>query len=488
MLFNSYNYIFLFLPIVYILFILLHINKRTELSKLSLLFSSFVFYGFWSMKYLSLLLCSIFINYLIGNIILSDDASAYKKKVALILGISFNLGLLSFFKYSNFFIENIDRLFHINLPLMNIALPIAISFITFQQISYLCDCHNKSISNHSILDHALFTSFFPKLISGPIVRYNEMMPQFYNKEDSSTILDNIFRGAIFFSFGLFKKVIIADQFAVWADFGFQHHNSLSFVGALTASFSYTFQIYFDFSGYTDMAIGSALFFGISLPINFDSPYKAINIRDFWRRWHITLSRFLRDYLYIPLGGNRKGFRRSLINVLITFLLCGLWHGAGWTFVLWGLLHGIAMIFHAIWRKMSFKLSRLIAWFITFNFVNFAWIFFRAEDLGVAFDFLKALAGYNGIYSSEAVQTSQQLFMSSSFRPWYVFHEINGSIITMIWMATFFIVCIAFQNTNKLVQAIPQIKSNGKYAFLAGLLFSLAILFLEKSREFLYFNF
>jgi len=488
MLFNSYNFIFLFFPIVYILFLLLHINKRPELSKLILLFSSFVFYGFWSIKYLSLLLSSILVNYFIGSIILNDDVSAYKKKVALISGISFNLVLLSFFKYSNFFIENIDRLFHINLPLLNIMLPVAISFITFQQISYLCDCHNNSISNHSLLEHALYTSFFPRLISGPIVRYNEMMPQFHSKKDFSTIPDNIIIGAIFFSFGLFKKVIIADQFAVWADFGFQNSNSLSFIGALAASFSYTFQIYFDFSGYTDMAIGTALFFGISLPINFDSPYKAINIRDFWRRWHITLSRFLRDYLYIPLGGNRKGFRRSLINVLITFFLCGLWHGAGWTFVLWGLLHGIALVFHAIWRKTSFKLNRLVAWFITFNFVNFAWIFFRAENVEVGLNFFRALAGYNGIFSSEAVQTSQQLFMSSSFRPWYVFHEINGSIITPIWLAVFFIICIAFPNTNKVVQTIQQTKNKNRYALLAGMFFTLAILFLEKSTEFIYFNF
>lgn len=485
MLFNSYIYIFLFLPMTFICFIFLCSIANASSIKLFLSIISVLFYCTWGIEYLPLISFSILINFIFGKIILNYSDNSRSRKVVLALGIFLNLALLSSFKYLDIIINNINGLLHTNIPLSNFALPVAISFITFQQISYLCDCHSRLISNHSFLDHAFFSSFFPKLISGPIVRYNELMPQFFKHRDISSILNNVFPAIVIFSFGLFKKVIISDQFAVWADAGFEHHSTISFMGALASSFSYTFQLYFDFSGYTDMAIGSGLLFGISLPINFNSPFKASNIREFWRRWHMTLMRFLRDYLYVPLGGNKKGFFRSFFNVYFVFFICFLWHGACWTNIIFGSLHALALIIHAIWHKTSIKLNKFIGWFITFNFFSISLIIYRAKDISVAIDFFKALFGCNGFYSTEAVQAVQHSFLTNSFKPWYVFYEINGSIITAIWIAVFLVVCIFFPNTNKILEEVQKKRHTGRYALLAGFLFIASILFFIRSADFIY---
>ncbi len=242
---------------------------------------------------------------------------------------------------------------------------------------------------YDFLNYALFVTFFPQLIAGPIVHHKEMMPQFASRWNMVKRYKNIALGLFIFSIGLFKKVVIADTFAVWATAGFDTATTLNLIEAWATSLSYTFQLYFDFSGYTDMAIGIALLFNIKLPINFNSPYKALNIQDFWRRWHMTLSRFLRDYIYIPLGGNRKGEFRTYTNLLATFLIGGLWHGAGWTFIFWGFLHGLALVIHRVWQSLGFKMNKILAWFITFNFVNMAWIFFRAKEWD---DAIKVLSG------------------------------------------------------------------------------------------------
>ena len=287
----------------------------------------------------------MFFNFIIGRKLSSNPS-----KPLLIFGIIANVALLGYFKYADFFIENVNSLFGTNIDLLNLALPLAISFFTFQQIAYLVDSYRKETKEYSFLNYALFVTFFPQLIAGPIVHHKEMMPQFENKWNLVKKYKNIALGLFIFSIGLFKKVVIADTFAIWATNGFDNATTLNLFEAWATSLSYTFQLYFDFSGYTDMAIGIALLFNIKLPINFNSPYKALNIQDFWRRWHITLGRFLRDYIYIPLGGNRTGKFRNYLNLLITFLIAGIWHGASWMFVFWGFLHGVAMVVHRAWKE------------------------------------------------------------------------------------------------------------------------------------------
>ena len=303
-------------------------------------------------------------NYAIGRSLSKEwERNNVTKKILLILGISVNIALIGYFKYADFFIENFNYLLDTGVGLLHLALPLAISFFTFQQIAYLVDSYRGETKEYDFLNYANFVTFFPQLIAGPIVHHSEMMPQFATASNKVKRYSNIATGLFIFSIGLFKKVIIADTFAIWATTGFDHAQVLNMAEAWVTSLSYTFQLYFDFSGYTDMAIGAALLFNIKLPINFNSPYKATSIQDFWRRWHITLSRFLREYIYIPLGGNRKGEFRTCCSLMATFLIGGIWHGAGWTFLFWGFLHGIAIVIHRTWRKMGFKLNRFLAWSI-----------------------------------------------------------------------------------------------------------------------------
>jgi D-alanyl-lipoteichoic acid acyltransferase DltB (MBOAT superfamily) len=335
------------------------------------------------------------INFLIGKQ-LGKDSTFISRKSVLTIGITLNVALLGYYKYSDFFIENINNFFPTNMSLLNLALPLAISFFTFQQIAYLVDAYKGETNDYNFWSYALFVSFFPQLIAGPIVQHNEILPQFANIRNKFINYENITLGTFIFSIGLFKKVVIADTFGVWATNGFDNTEILTFFEAWIVSLSYTFQLYFDFSGYTDMAIGISLFFNIKLPINFNSPYKALNIQDFWKRWHITLGRFLTNYIYIPLGGSRKGKLRTYINVLLVFLISGFWHGAGWTFIFWGFLHGMAMVVNRYWQTFNIKMNSILAWLITFNFVNVTWVFFRAETWGDALKVLNGMLGLNGV--------------------------------------------------------------------------------------------
>jgi len=393
MLFNSYIFIFMFLPIIFFGYFYLTSKRLVLGSKAWLVGSSLFFYSYWKPVYLPLILISIFVNYTIGTSFKKDNK--LNKKNILFIGVLFNVGLLGYFKYTDFFIENWNGIFDNNIPLAHIALPLAISFFTFQQIAYLVDSYKGETKEYDLLNYMLFVTFFPQLIAGPIVHHKEMMPQFDSVRNLIKNYKNIASGLFIFSIGLFKKVVIADTFAYWATNGFDNAVVLTFFEAWATSLSYTFQLYFDFSGYTDMAIGIALLFNIRLPINFNSPYKAVNIQDFWRRWHMTLSRFLRDYVYIPLGGNRVSKYRNYINLFSVFLIGGLWHGAGWTFVIWGALHGIAIVIHRIWQELDFKMHKVFAWIITFNFVNIAWVFFRAKDIETAEKVLNGMFGASG---------------------------------------------------------------------------------------------
>lgn len=375
----------------------------------------------------------------------------------------------------------------------HILLPLAISFVTFQQIAFLVDCYkNVGISDLSegskeidFIDYCLFISFFPQLIAGPIVHHKEMMPQFKANERLGAQYQLIAKGLFIFSIGMFKKVFIADTFAKWANAGFtlaQNGEVLNIIASWATSLSYTFQLYFDFSGYCDMAIGLGLLFGIYLPINFNSPYKSLSITEFWRRWHITLGRFLKDYLYIPLGGNKFGKILTLRNLFIVAFLSGVWHGAGWGFVIWGALHGVAMMVHRVYSafSVSFKfanstLYKVFCWFLTFNFLNITWIFFRSENLDGALNLLK------GMFGIVWVELPQKLRLP------FILEDIGGRNDTLIYLIIAFIIALVCKNS---IEMMASFKPNLKTALFAGFLLYVVLITLSITPyvEFIYFNF
>ena len=403
MLFNSYIFIFVFLPATLVLYHYLQSRKKQRAAITTLVLASLFFYGWWNPAYLLLLGLSVLFNYKIGRILSKKPT---QNKTLLIIGIAANLSALGYFKYANFFLGSIATMANHEYDSLHIILPLAISFFTFQQISYLMDAHQGSAHDYNFIHYCLFVTFFPQLIAGPIVHHKEMMPQFDKPLSDRHRFISI--GFTIFIIGLFKKVMIADSLGIYASPVF-HDAAMGyspyFFEAWGAALAYTFQLYFDFSGYSDMAVGLAYMFGISLPINFLSPYKASNIIDFWRRWHITLSRFLRDYLYIPLGGNRKGIARRYVNLFITMLLGGLWHGANWTFIVWGGLHGFFLCinhgWHAMRKRYNFspmdsRSGKTLAWITTFLCITVSWVVFRAENWLAAEQMLSGMAGLHGI--------------------------------------------------------------------------------------------
>jgi len=486
LLFNSYEFIFLFLPITFFIYFYLNKNRLTEASKGFLVVSSLFFYSWWNIVYLPIILVSMVFNYVIGASLSKDEQhKKISKKQLLTVGVIANIGLLGYFKYSDFFIGNLNFVLGSEVSLLHLALPLAISFFTFQQIAYLVDSYRGETKEYDFLNYGLFVTFFQQLIASPIVHHKEMMPQFANVKNKVKNYRNIALGLFIFSIGLFKKVVIADTFAIWATSGFDKAEVLTLIEAWGTSLSYTFQLYFDFSGYTDMAIGAALLFNIKLPINFNSPYKATDIQDFWRRWHITLSRFLKDYIYIPLGGNRKGNFRTYNNLMATFIIGGIWHGAGWTFIFWGFLHGLALVMHRIWNSLGFRLNSIVGWIVTFNFVNIAWIFFRAKEWEDAIKVLKGMSGLSGIVLPNAL--SDKVFFLSQYGVEFgdFVKNIQGDKFTFIWIIVGFIVILFFKNS---MEIRDHFILNCKTAVFSGLLFLYAILSLNKVSEFLYFNF
>jgi alginate O-acetyltransferase complex protein AlgI len=475
LLFNSYEFIFIFLPISFLIYFLLNRWEFFKISKYWLVIASLFFYSWWNIAYLPLILVSIIFNYVIGYWLGKN-----KNKPLLVFGIICNLTALGYFKYYDFFISTINEAAGANLPLLHLALPLAISFFTFTEVAYLVDSYRNETKEYSFINYVLFVTFFPHLIAGPIVHHKELAPQFSKKENMAINYRNISTGLFIFFQGLFKKVVIADTFAIWATSGFNQAEGLTFAESWITSISYTLQLYFDFSGYSDMAIGASLLFNIKLPINFYSPYKALDIQDFWRRWHITLSRFLREYIYIPLGGNRKGPFNLYRNLMITFLIGGIWHGAGWTFVFWGLLHGAALVIHRIWKNAGLSMPKFIAWLVTFQFVNLAWVFFRAESWKDAINILSSMYGINGI------GLTANLFISPS-TGYALYHYLHLTNIQFIMVSIIFFlgICLFTRNT---VQLMENFKPELKTAILTALIALYSILSLYKVSEFLYFQF
>ena len=410
MLFNSYGFIFLFLPATLAGYFLIGARLQGRAAIAWLVAASLFFYGWWNPAFLPLILFSVGFNFVLGTR-LARPGGAPGRKAMLILGVAGNLALLAYFKYANFFVENLEVVSGGTIDWHPVVLPIAISFFTFQQIAYLVDVCRGEAQEYRFLNYLLFVTFFPQLIAGPIVHHRETLPQFANKRILRFDARHLSIGSTIFFIGLFKKVVIADNLADFATPVFGAADSglpVTFAEAWGAALAYTFQLYFDFSGYSDMAIGLARMFGIRLPVNFNSPYKATSIIDFWRRWHITLSRFLRTYLYFVLGGNRRGNVRRYANLMTTMLLGGLWHGAGWGFVVWGVLHGCYLLINHAWRRWRGvgtgtepTRATLLAWrrrgsvLLTFFAVVFAWVFFRAETLDGAGAMVRAMAGLRG---------------------------------------------------------------------------------------------
>lgn len=391
MLFNSLEYLFVFLPTVVLVYHLLQRGRLSQWAGPWLVVASLAFYSYWNPVYLPLLLSSLLFNHTLGRFLSTPDLRL--RKAVLGLGIVFNVGLLAYFKYADFLVDNVGRLLGSEPVDTGIILPLAISFFTFQQIAWLVDRYQGRAEGTDLLNYALFVSFFPQLISGPIVHHGEMMPQFKALTGRRVDGESLALGVFLMSLGLFKKCVVADGFVVWANLGFDAGRDLNLLESWSAGLSYSLYVYFDFSGYTDMALGAAAIFGIKLPLNFNSPYKAADIQDFWRRWHMTLSRWMRDYIYIPLGGNRRGPGRALWYAFVTMLVGGLWHGAGWNFVLWGGMHGVALVIHRLWTRAGGSMPRALGVLVTFLFHTCALVVFRS---GTFDDTLRIYRGMVGL--------------------------------------------------------------------------------------------
>jgi alginate O-acetyltransferase complex protein AlgI len=484
MLFNSYEYLLLFLPLVLTVHLSLKRWARHEVvGRVWLVVASLFFYGYAGPHYSLLLVGSLLFNFALGTVLGRDRSRGVVVRRALLgCGVTVNIVVLGYFKYTAFIFDNINLFFHVSISSTPPPLPPGLSFITFIQLAYLVERYRSPEHDYSAADYSVFGTFFPYLLSGPIVRVSDIVPQFKNTL-SRVDYRGLSSGLFLFCIGLFKKVTIADQFGQFAVEGFDGASQLNFMFAWATSLSYTFQIYFDFSGYSDMAIGTALMFGCKLPFNFDSPYKALDIQDFWRRWHMTLGSFLRDYIYIPLGGNRSGETRTHINLMATFLLCGIWHGAGWNFIFWGALHGAGLIVRRLWGRTGLALSAVVAWLVTFNFVNTAWVFFRARTWAQAIDMVKTMFGFNGVTLPEGARHLLGfLGPSVQFMDWrQIMHRSRDA---WIWIPIALVVCLFFHNSNRMVEDFrPDWK--GYLVAAAG---AYAIVHLFRMNEFLYFNF
>ena len=480
MLFNSYIFILCFLPLCLTGYYILNKYGKYHLAQMFLLIMSIWFYGYFNVRYLAVIVCSIIVNYLIYLRLRNNH-----NKYIMILGVTVNLAILGFFKYMDFFIDNINRIFDADLRMLGIMLPLGISFFTFQQISFIIDAYKGEVPDYNLLYYASYVTFFPQLIAGPIVTQNELIPQFLDKQKKLIDWDNLAKGIYIFHLGLAKKVLIADVFGDAVNWGFSHIDLLDTTNAFLVMLGYTIQIYFDFSGYCDMAIGLAKMLNIDLPMNFNSPYKALSITEFWGRWHMTLTNFFTRYVYIPLGGNRKGNIRAYINVFIVFLLSGFWHGAAWGFVLWGVCHGMFMIITRIFKGFFEKLHPALSWLITFGFVNVMWVFFRADSVSEALKLLNRIAMFNfGGIRKEILECFKPVELSILLANTSVDLAYPNLALTVFYVSCLLIILGCKNAHEKMELFRPTFLKAATFAFLmAGCIFSLSGI-----STFLYFNF
>lgn len=518
MLFNSYEFLLVFLPISLGGFFLFCQVGISSLVTGWLVIISLIFYGYWDLKFLLLLLASAAINWLIGEVLsqlrskLLNGCQSITNTIrgVLFLGIAFNLGLIGYFKYINFFLVALNSFGTKFEGVDGLILPLGISFYTFEQISYLVGVAIGKM-HYSWSRFLLFVTFFPHLIAGPILNIDELIPQF-RALNYRFCTRSLAIGFTVFTIGLCKKTVIADSIAGYATPIFaasDRDQIISFFVAWQAAIAYTLQLYFDFSGYSDMAIGLARMFNIKLPINFFSPYKAISISDFWRRWHITLSRFLRDYLYIPLGGSHQGETRLFLNLLITMLLGGFWHGANWTYIVWGGLHGTYLCIDRGWQNLrlgsmlSGRLSQIAARALTFLAVVISWVIFRSDTLAGAGRILHGMMGLDGLILPEIYAARFQALSQFGVEFGTVddFGGIQSTVLILSVLASVFLL----PNLYEFMKCEPVgldvykhlesksicwwvWKPNVFYALLTGVLFCVGIGFCGSHSEFLYFQF
>ncbi len=511
MLFHSPEFIFGFIPLSLLGFFLLARHSHA-LALAWLTAASLFFYAWWNPVWLPLLLTSIGFNFCAGHTIAervrhevahteSSAGFARASSRTLLMGsIAANIALLVYFKYAAFAVNSLALLANSPVHLDAGELPLGISFFTFTQIAFLVDVQQRKAADFDPLRYGLFVTYFPHLIAGPILHHKEMMPQFAKADIFKFSADRLADGSVMFILGLFKKSVLADAFAGYANpaFAAAATHDISFFEAWGAALSYTMQIYFDFSGYCDMAIGLALMIGVQLPMNFHSPYKARNIADFWRRWHMTLSRFLRDYLYIPLGGNRRGLARQQVNLMVTMLLGGLWHGAGWTFVIWGGLHGLyLMVFHSWQRALGSlgsgapgaalqRVTAPLAWLLTFTAVVIAWVFFRSPDVHSALSMLRGMAGLNGALLPDQIIHFVPALGRVADGLGKVPYLANGTVMGCVEMALMLAMGLLIALA---APTVPQLSTRWRYA----LVIPCAALALQRvvygqASEFLYFQF
>lgn len=499
MLFNSYIFIFIFFPLCISGFYLLCRLKNDAYAKIWLIGLSLWFYGYFNIYYLLIMILSICLNHVLTVWIskISTQDKNTKRRFPLAIGITLNLGVLFYFKYFDFFLTAVNDVFKLSFPMKNILLPLGISFFTFQQIGFLVDVYKGEVEEVSFIDYALFVSFFPQLIAGPIVSQADMMPQFKTIKGRKVDYEGLGRGLALFLLGLTKKVLVADTFGGAVDTGLGAMANMGGLDSFLIMIWYTLQLYFDFSGYCDMARGLARMLGFDIAINFDSPYKSADIVEFWKRWHITLTRFFTKYVYIPLGGNRRGETRMYINILIIYFLSGLWHGAGYNYIFWGMLHGIAyVICRAIGNKKAVanndkvtnKLFYAVKVVATFLYVSFAWVFFRAANITEGVELVKRI--FTGSWSKVDIALSNA-FKLSEF--WYIvkFLHIDRNyllsqnilmvLITIVTLAVVFFAPNANQIANKM-------KPKFRTALLFAVLGLWCVVSLSEVSTFLYFNF
>lgn len=498
MLFNSYIFIFIFLPLTLAGWYTLNRFKAYETAKFFLAGMSLWFYGYFNVYYLAVIVASILANYLL-SFLLEFSHTAFTRRLGLFAGLAVNLGLLFYFKYYDFFFENINVLFHTDFNLKHILLPLGISFFTFQQLSFIIDRCTKKAPHYSFADYITFVTFFPQLIAGPIVLHGEMIPQFENISNRRFQSDNFAKGITLFTIGLGKKVLLADVLAIPVNFGFEQTAFLDTPSTLLVILAYTFEIYFDFSGYSDMAMGLGKMFNIEIPANFNSPYKACSVKELWQRWHMTLSRFFIQYVYIPLGGSRKGKLRTICNTFIVFFLSGLWHGANWTYVAWGTMQGLLVIWDNLGivgvkgnnekAPSRIMIPRWAGWVFTFSFFNLSLFFFRSENMTNAFQMFKNIFAFKE--TGYIFKVAAKLDIPEFYLIKQAINLLRPELLSYAYIALFLLLLIisAFVLTRKnAVQIINEHPLNTRLCFFVTIIFVWSVISFSQVSTFIYFNF
>lgn len=508
MLFNSYIFIFIFLPLTLLGWYLFNHLKAYGLAKLYLAGMSLWFYGYFNSYYLAIIVVSIAGNYLLSlllerlreKVFLGNPAGMkFASLAGLTAGLFLNLGLLFYFKYYDFFFENINLIFHTDFHLKHILLPLGISFFTFQQLSFIIDRCTGKAQHYSFIDYLTFVTFFPQLVAGPIVLYKEMMPQFEDKANRRLNVDNFAKGIALFTLGLGKKVLLADVLAIPANYGFEQTAFLDTPATLFVILAYTFEIYFDFSGYSDMAIGLGKMFNIELPVNFHSPYKACSVKELWQRWHMTLSRFFIQYVYIPLGGSRKGKIRTIGNTFMVFFLSGLWHGANWTYVAWGTMQGLLVI----WDNLGivgvkgssekppalFWVPRWLGWFFTFSFFNLSLFFFRSDTMANAFQMFRNLFAFKN--TGYLYKIADKLDIPEFYLIKQVVNLKAPGMLPYVYVAFFLLLLVVsgwILTRKNAFDLVSGYHLNTRFSLFVTLVFVWSVISFSQVSTFIYFNF